>query len=139
VTLEARIAAAIDRVLPGGVASAYLFGSEAEGRAHRESDVDVGVLLAPGSVPDDRERFALRLDLMGELAAELGGRQADVVLLDDAPPMLAKRIVLDGRRILDELPETDRAFVRRAILAAADLEPWLRHFTRRKLEVLAGR
>ena len=30
---------------PEGGASVYLFGSEADGRAHRESDVGVGLLL----------------------------------------------------------------------------------------------
>ena len=29
----------------GGVVAVYLFGSHAAGRAHRESDVDIGVLL----------------------------------------------------------------------------------------------
>ena len=38
-----------------GVAAVYLFGSHAEGRAHRDSDVDVGVLLDPTRPATARE------------------------------------------------------------------------------------
>lgn len=40
-----------------GVVAAYLFGSHAEGRAHRESDVDVGVLLDYAELPTARARL----------------------------------------------------------------------------------
>jgi predicted nucleotidyltransferase len=39
------ILSAVLRAFPG-VVSTYLYGSHAAGRAHRESDVDVGVLEA---------------------------------------------------------------------------------------------
>lgn len=38
------------------ILSAYLFGSHAAGRAHRESDVDVAVLLDRSHYPSVRER-----------------------------------------------------------------------------------
>ena len=56
---------------PHGVASAYLFGSHAAGRAHRESDVDVGVLLAWNAHPTARARFEVRLSLTADLQAAL--------------------------------------------------------------------
>ena len=37
-----------------GLLSAYLFGSHAEGRSHRESDLDVGVLLSHDVHPTAR-------------------------------------------------------------------------------------
>jgi predicted nucleotidyltransferase len=43
--VESRLASFFAAASPSGVVSAYLFGSHAAGRAHRESDVDVGVLL----------------------------------------------------------------------------------------------
>ena len=46
-----------------GVVSAYLFGSQAEGRAHRESDVDVGALVDPRAYPTEHDRSELRLRL----------------------------------------------------------------------------
>lgn len=43
--------------------SVYLFGSQAGGDTHRESDVDVGVLLDFGIYPDREHRFDARLRL----------------------------------------------------------------------------
>ena len=42
------------------VISAYVFGSHAEGRTHRESDVDVAVLLDRARYPDEASRFDAR-------------------------------------------------------------------------------
>lgn len=118
-----------------GVASVYLFGSQAEGRAHRESDVDVGVLLCFTHHPTARARFEARLQLQADLGAALGC-EADVVILNDAPPLLARRIVVQGRRVFCADAEADRAFVRDAQLRAADIEPFLRRSRRTKLAAL---
>jgi predicted nucleotidyltransferase len=84
------------------VAVAYLFGSRARGRTSPLSDIDVAVLLDRAFVGD---RFALQLELAGSIAAAVGSDAVDVVLLDDAPPSLAYRVLRDGRVILcrDEL------------------------------------
>jgi hypothetical protein len=52
--LDRRLTAALQGVEAEGVVSAYLFGSHAEARAHRESDVDVGVLLDRRAFPSAR-------------------------------------------------------------------------------------
>jgi predicted nucleotidyltransferase len=41
----------------------YLFGSQATGQTHTDSDVDIAVLLNDGLTVD--ERFAARLSLIG--------------------------------------------------------------------------
>lgn len=67
---------------------AVLFGSTARGNAGPGSDVDLGLLLDPYS-PELRFR----------VEAELGraaGRPVDVVLLDDAPPLLRFEIAREG-------------------------------------------
>jgi predicted nucleotidyltransferase len=122
---------------PEGLISAYLFGSLAEGREHRESDIDVGFLLHRDFHPDPKGRFRLRLRLSSTLTSVLGGRSADVVILNDAPPGLARRIVTEGRLILCTDEEKDHAFVRDVQLLAADLEPFLRRMRRVKLEALS--
>ncbi|BAS27410.1 type VII toxin-antitoxin system MntA family adenylyltransferase antitoxin [Limnochorda pilosa] len=75
------------------VAFAYLFGSIAKGRVRRESDVDVAVWLAEGNrrraVADPEET---RLALEGKFERALG-READVVLLNDAPLDLVQNIL----------------------------------------------
>lgn len=122
-----------------GVVSAYLFGSHAEGRAHRESDVDVGVLLRYELYPTARARFDARVTLSARMAAALRIGQVDVVVLNDAPPLLARRIATEGRRIFCADPEVDHSFVRDAQLRAADLEPFLRRTQALKLAALDRR
>jgi predicted nucleotidyltransferase len=121
---------------PAGVVSVYLFGSHAGGRAHRESDVDLGVLLRWDVYPTDQARFEARLRLIAELA--LGRMPIDVVILNDAPPTLAARIAAEGQRLFCADAEADHAFRRDAQLRAADLAPFLRRMARVKLEALGG-
>ena len=67
---------------------AVLFGSRARGDARPGSDADLGLLLDPYSS-----------ELRFQVEAELGravGRPVDVVLLDDAPPLLRFEIARNG-------------------------------------------
>jgi predicted nucleotidyltransferase len=80
------------------VLEAYLFGSLATGAAHAHSDIDVAVYLAdpqPASSP-----FGYAADLAADLMAALKTSRVDVVLLNDAPPLLYHRVLRDGHRIL---------------------------------------
>jgi predicted nucleotidyltransferase len=122
---------------PAGMVSAYLFGSHAEHRAHRESDVDVGVLLDRDAFPSEEARFNERVRLSAWLGAELRAHVVDVVVLNDAPPGLASRIVTKGVSVYCASPEADHAFRRDVQLRAADLEPFLRRMRRLKLATLS--
>lgn len=134
---ESALTHAIAQLGAGVVASAYLFGSIPEGRAHRESDVDVGVLLAWASYPTRAERFEVGIRLAGRLQAAVG-RQVDLVVLNDAPPLFGRHVVTRGRRILCRDPRADHAYVRDVQLRAADLEPWLRRMRELKLRAIRG-
>jgi uncharacterized protein YutE (UPF0331/DUF86 family)/predicted nucleotidyltransferase len=105
-----------------GVVSVYLFGSFAEGREHAESDVDVGVLLDRAVYPTDQDRFDCRVLLSTHLS-DAARRPADVVILNDVPPQLARAIVTRGERIYCTDAAIDHAFVRDAQLLAADSDP----------------
>jgi predicted nucleotidyltransferase len=109
------------------VLAAYLFGSYATGKARPESDVDVAVLL---SGTDDLERFERRLRLTGEVEETLGRRPADVLVLNDAPPLLAHQVLRHGRLIF----ERDRAarveFEVRTGKIYADLQPMYEYHSR---------
>ena len=118
-----------------GIAAAYLFGSHAAGRAHRESDVDVGVLLDWTMYPNATSRFEVRLRLAADLPAVLQA-PADVVILNDAPPGLGRAIVTGGSRVCAPAPALDNAYVRDVQLRAADLKPWLERMRRVKLQAI---
>jgi predicted nucleotidyltransferase len=82
--------------VPAGLISAYLFGSHAKGRAHRESDVDVAVLLAWERYPTAKDRFEARVRLGAAVGAALRCARVDLVVLNDVPPALGQRIVTTG-------------------------------------------
>lgn len=60
---------------------AYLFGSQASGRTHPRSDVDVAVWLRE---PYDRESFRPLLGVIGALTSALHRDDIDVVILNEA-------------------------------------------------------
>ena len=134
--LAVRIGQALPEAACRGLVSVYLFGSHAEGRAHRESDVDVAILLRYDAYPSARERFEERLRLSGILQAALQTQAIDVVVLNDAPPHFGRRIVTTGLRLRCTDLEADHAFVRDVQLRAADLEPFLRRMRRLKLDAI---
>jgi predicted nucleotidyltransferase len=139
---SAGVAVALERAfaeLPvPGVVSAYLFGSHAEGRSHGESDVDVGILLRHDAYPTRRDRFEARIRMSALIGSALRRDRIDVIVLNDAPPQLARRVVTSGRRVFCADGGIDHAFVRDSQLRAADIAPFLRRTRRRKLDALAG-
>ena len=134
--LAEKVRGAVPDATAEGIVSVYLFGSRAAAREHRESDVDLGILFDRRIFPSARERFEARLRLFGHLAPALRGVPLDLVILNDAPPELARNVVTRGRRLLCADPETDHAFVRDVQLRAADLAPFLRRKRATKLEAI---
>lgn len=121
---------------PPGLVSAYLFGSVARGTEHRESDVDVGILLDRSRFTGRADRNDLRIDLTSALIHVVGRNAVDLVILNDAPPELGRKIVTQGERVYCRDAEADHAYVRDVQLRAADLVPFLRRMRRIKLEAL---
>jgi uncharacterized protein len=111
-------AAALRRVVEdvAGVVSVYLFGSVAAGRAHRQSDVDVAVLLDPAAYPSPAARFEVRLDLTAVAVSALRRNDVDVLILNDTPPHLARDIVTRGLRVHVADGEAEHAFRRTTML-----------------------
>jgi predicted nucleotidyltransferase len=109
---------------PHGAAAVYLFGSQGRGTANSSSDVDVAILfpVAPISTFE-----AQPYDLEGELEIHLG-RRVDVVVLNHAPADLRRRVLRDGRLILDRDRPRRIAFEVQTRNEAFDLEPILRQY-----------
>jgi len=113
-----RLAEALDRA---GVISALLFGSQATGKAGPLSDIDVGVWLDPRSHSSERHR--LQLQLMVAAAEAVGSDEVDVVLLNDATPLLRYRALRDGVRLIDRDPRMRVRLERDALLEYLDTAP----------------
>jgi len=80
------------------ILEAYLFGSRARGDAAGHSDVDVAVYLDRARARDGG--FGYEAELGADLMSCLGTNDVDVVVLNDAPPLLYHRVLRDGRRVL---------------------------------------
>jgi predicted nucleotidyltransferase len=134
-----RIREELDRLAPSEIVSLYLFGSEAEGRAHRDSDVDLGVLFATDPALSADVCTRRRRGWIGRFESLVPGRRVDLVDLAEAPAGLAHAIVQRGRRLHCSDEEFDFAFRSKTASRAMDFAPWWRRIERLKLEALAPR
>ena len=122
------------------IQAAYLFGSAATGRTRADSDVDVAVLLRRrlGS----RHPLDYRLKLMTDLGAALHRSDVDVVILNDAPPLLAHRILSKGQLVFERSASARVRFQVRIAALYADLVPLfemqIRHLKRQAREGRIG-
>lgn len=127
-----RLAAALDR---DGVAAVYLFGSQASGATGPLSDVDVAVWASP--TLDSERRFQLRLDLIAAASTTLGTDEVDLVVLDDAPPLLRQRAWSGGLLLLDREPRTRIRCETRALVEYLDTQPLREELARGRRRRLA--
>ncbi len=97
---EEQLQRAADVCVKAGAELVYLFGSQASGKVWGESDVDLAVLLSPGV---SRDRYgAIRVELISELMSVFESNKVDVVILNDAPPLLTYEGIIRGGRLLFE-------------------------------------
>jgi predicted nucleotidyltransferase len=109
-----------ERLRPAAV---LLYGSVAEGRMRADSDVDIAVLV--GAAPPDPFAIArLRTDVEAVL-----GRNADLVILDTASPILAMEVLRRHRTLACRDEALLRGFVVKTLGAYFDLK-----MTRRPIE-----
>jgi predicted nucleotidyltransferase len=100
---------------------AYLFGSQTTGQTHAASDIDVAVLLATSLTAD--ERFAIRLTLIGALSCHLGTDNVDVVILNEASPLLAYAVLRNGVLLYCSDEDTRVEFQVRTLRTYEDTAP----------------
>ncbi len=110
------------------VVFAYLFGSQAKGDAGPLSDIDIAVCFDE-AIPCD-EHFDLRLEVLGELTDLFQTDDIDLVVLNEAPPLLAHRILRDGRLLFSADRRARLRFETRAVLKYLDWKPYLDKYTR---------
>ena len=127
-----RLSVALDR---DGVVAAMLFGSQATGKAGPLSDIDVAVWADPAL--GQSERFDLRLALLGEVSGALHTDEVELVVLNDAPPLLQHRALRDSMRLIDRDPPCRIRLETRAILDYLDTKPLRELFGAAALERLA--
>lgn len=93
---------------------AVLFGSRAIGKGSASSDVDIGV--AGDGSKLDLAALAVRLERHVRC-------RVDLVVLDDAPPLLRFEIARDGRPLVEREPHAWADFKARAMIDWWDWQP----------------
>jgi predicted nucleotidyltransferase len=90
------------------ILEAYLYGSQAKGRAQAHSDIDVAVYVDASRARDGG--YGYPAELTAHLMSALATNRVDVAILNRAPPVLYHRVLRDGRRLLarDLLATTTR-------------------------------
>ena len=124
-TIEGAVRAFFDRC-PAGIEAVYLFGSVARGDARDGSDVDLAVLFDQNP---PRTIDGLGLELADGLQAKLGV-PVQIVVLNTAPCDLIRRVLRDGRLLVDRAPSSRIRFEVRARNEYFDLKPFLDRYRR---------
>jgi predicted nucleotidyltransferase len=118
-----------------GVQAVFLFGSFAKGKSRPGSDVDIAVLLDPETSQEDY--LDRRLQFMGDLSSRLG-READVIILNEAGPVLKHQIFHFGNLLYETEHQNTLSFKARSLIEYVDWLPYkerldkatLQHFRR---------
>ena len=102
---------------------AACFGSAASGRLRADSDVDVYVRLRPGASWSPHRELSLVSDL-----SAAAGREVDFTLEDEerTSVILRLEVARHGRLLYERRPGAWVEVRARAMLAYADMEPWMR-------------
>lgn len=115
------------------ISAAILFGSEALGQADQNSDIDIALLYNPKKDYQDFDLFQVRQNL-----SDLMGRDVDVVLLNDASPIVAMQAIKNGIPLFIRDKQVYQKFEIRLITDYADIkrlrEPFEKNILKRKLK-----
>lgn len=103
---------------------AYLFGSQATGKANRLSDVDVAVLTDPSQVKKNLP-YGYKAEIATDLMKLLKTDRVDVVLLNEAPPFLRHQVLKTGKSLRARDPSMRIQFETETLTRFLDVKPLL--------------
>jgi predicted nucleotidyltransferase len=116
---------------------AYLFGSHATGRAGPASDRDIAVLLDADLTRQQRGRW--QLELIGRLLDLYRSDAIDLVILNDAPPLVRFEVIRVRHVLYNRDDEARVAFEVRTMQEWFDWAPRYRRMQQARLAHFAQR
>lgn len=106
------------------IIAVFLFGSVAQDKAHRQSDLDVAVLFEQ---PLDPQQLFERLLLIGTLLESRLSVAIDLIALNSAPLLLQFQILQHGQLIVENDRTQRCLFQMRSMSRYYDAKPYLDH------------
>ncbi|MEK7169744.1 MAG: nucleotidyltransferase domain-containing protein [Patescibacteria group bacterium] len=135
IDFESKKAAIAEIARKYGLSFVVLFGSQARGKTHPQSDIDIGVAKRAASYFE--EAHVPLIDLGGELSDLFRRDDLEVVNLSDASPTLMRVVVRDARLLYESAPGEFESWRLFAIRVWMDTE-WLRDRARKRLKAWAA-
>ncbi len=115
-----------------GIVSAILFGSQATGKADSESDIDIALLYKPTAIPNGLDLLQFKQEL-----SDMMHQEVDIVLLNNASPIIAMQAVKNGIPLFIRDPKAQGNYEVALITDYADLkklrEPFEKEILKRKI------
>jgi predicted nucleotidyltransferase len=103
----------------------YLFGSQATGRTGPLSDIDLAFLVDKTITGQSAYPYGYQAHLTSDMISLLGSNNVDVIILNNAPPLLKFQVIHRGEVIFCR-SESDRLnFYIRAFNEYQDFKPML--------------
>lgn len=78
---------------------AYVFGSLSRGRVNSLSDIDIALLIDRDRIKEEIYPYGYKADMLADLVQLLKTNDVDLVILDEANPLLRHRILYFGKII----------------------------------------
>jgi len=114
------------------IEAAILFGSQATENANQESDIDLALLYDSQEIPKPLDLIQFKDEL-----SDLMQQEVDIVLLNDASPIIAMQAVKNGVPLYVSNKKSYQNFEMRLITDYADLKrvraPFEKEILKRKL------
>ncbi len=81
---------------------AYVFGSLARGRMNPLSDIDIALLIDRDRIKEKIYPYGYKSEILADLVQLLKTNNVDLVILDEANPLLRHRILYFGKIIYSQ-------------------------------------
>ena len=120
-----------------GVGVVYLFGSQAQGTAHFDSDIDIGVVFLDPTPLFDYKKYSKIYQILFEFFSDLfrsGMRIIDIVPLQIAPYSLRFEAIVPGKILYQSSPIFRADFEEQVIKMYFDFRPMVEMYHRATLE-----
>jgi predicted nucleotidyltransferase len=111
---------------------AYVFGSQVRGDVGMLSDIDMAVYFHEHL--NASQRFHRKLKVMAKLSLLFKRDDIDVVILNEAYPLLEHRIIRGGEVIFSRDEKRRINYEVRAVMRYLDFKPFLESYTRETLD-----